>query len=109
QWASMSFIDTMLAAGVKVYLYRKGFSHSKLLIADGEFCSVGTANMDVRSFEYNFEVNALFYDRDFTQQVESAFLQDLERSRKVTWQTWRSRAKRERFMENFARLLAPML
>ncbi|MGL5912913.1 MAG: cardiolipin synthase [Bacteroidales bacterium] len=109
QWASMSFVDTMLAAGVKVYLYRKGFSHSKILIADGEFCSVGTANMDVRSFEYNFEVNALFYDRNFTQQVEKAFLQDLVRSRKVSLQAWKSRTKRERFMENIARLLAPML
>ncbi len=109
QWASMSYVDTMLEAGVRVFLYSKGISHSKLLMADDEFCSVGTANMDVRSFEHNFEVNAIFYDRAFTQQVEDMFIQDLTYSKEVLFHEWEKRPRRERFMENLSRLLAPML
>lgn len=109
QWASMSYVDTMLEAGVRVFLYAKGITHSKLLMADDEFCSVGTANMDVRSFEHNFEVNAIFYDENFTRQVEEMFLQDLTYSKEVLPQEWEKRPRRERFMENLSRLLAPML
>ncbi|MDR0688116.1 MAG: cardiolipin synthase [Prevotellaceae bacterium] len=109
QWASMSYIDTLLEAGVHVFLYSKGVTHSKLLMADGEFCSVGTANMDVRSFEHNFEVNALFYDRQFTQQLEEMFLHDLQYSVELDLEEWQKRPRRERFMENLSRLLAPML
>ncbi len=109
QWASMSYVETMLEAGVRVFLYSKGITHSKLLMADGEFCSVGTANMDVRSFEHNFEVNALFYDKNFTRQVEEMFVQDLRYCKEVLPHEWEKRPRRERFMENLSRLLAPML
>ncbi|MDR3366750.1 MAG: phospholipase D-like domain-containing protein, partial [Prevotellaceae bacterium] len=109
QWASMSYIDTLLEAGVRVFLYSRGITHSKLLMADGEFCSVGTANMDVRSFEHNFEVNALFYDRPFTQRLEEIFLHDLQYSVELDLDSWQKRPLRERFMENLSRLLAPML
>ncbi len=109
QWASMSYVDTMLEAGVRVFLYSKGITHSKLLMADDEFCSVGTANMDVRSFEHNFEVNAIFYDENFTRQVEEMFVQDLAYSKEVLLHKWEKRPRRERFMENLSRLLAPML
>lgn len=109
QWASMSYIDTLLEAGVHVFLYSKGITHSKLLMADGEFCSVGTANMDVRSFEHNFEVNALFYDQQLTQKLEETFLRDLQYSVELDLEAWQKRPRRERFMENLSRLLAPML
>jgi cardiolipin synthase len=109
QWASMSYIDTLLEADVRVFLYSRGITHSKLLMADSEFCSVGTANMDVRSFEHNFEVNALFYDRPFTQKLEETFLHDLQYSVELDLKAWQKRPRRERFMENLSRLLAPML
>jgi len=109
QWASMSYVSDLLESGAKVFLYQKGFSHSKLLIADGEFCSVGTANMDVRSFEHNFEVNAIIYDADFTQRLEKEFLHDLEGSRQLSLAEWQKRPRFEQLMENLSRLLAPLL
>ncbi|MDR1225924.1 MAG: cardiolipin synthase [Prevotellaceae bacterium] len=109
QWASMSYVSDMLDCGVKVFLYEKGFSHSKLLMADGEFCSVGTANMDVRSFEHNFEVNAIIYNGDFTQILEKEFLRDLGNSRQLSIVEWKKRSRFEQLMENLSRLLAPLL
>ena len=72
-WASRSYIGELIDANVKVYLYRRGFNHSKLIMIDGQFSSVGTANMDIRSFEDNFEVSALLYDRKITQELEAEF------------------------------------
>ncbi|MDR2937466.1 MAG: cardiolipin synthase [Prevotellaceae bacterium] len=109
QWASMSYLSDILESGVKVFLYQKGFSHSKLLMADGEFCSVGTANMDVRSFEHNFEVNAIVYNAEFTQRLEKEFLRDIENSRRLSAEEWKARPKFEQLMENLSRLLAPLL
>jgi cardiolipin synthase len=109
QWASMSYVSDILESGASVFLYEKGFSHSKLLMVDGEFCSVGTANMDVRSFEHNFEVNAIIYNADFTQHLEEEFLHDLENSRRLSLAEWRKRSRFEQLMENLSRLLAPLL
>jgi len=109
QWASMSYVSDLLESGANVFLYEKGFSHSKLLMADGEFCSVGTANMDVRSFEHNFEVNAIIYDADFTQHLEKVFLHDLKNSRQLSIAEWQKRSRFEQLMENLSRLLAPLL
>jgi cardiolipin synthase len=109
QWASMSYVSDILESGARVFLYEKGFSHSKLLMADGQFCSVGTANMDVRSFEHNFEVNAIIYNADFTQRLEKEFLRDLENSRQLSIMEWKKRSRFEQLMENLSRLLAPLL
>jgi cardiolipin synthase len=105
----MSYVDDIMSAGVRVFLYEKGFSHSKLIISDGKFCSIGTANMDVRSFEHNFEINALFYDEEFTQLLEREFLHDLRNSTEVNHKEWKNRPRKEKFMENTCRLLAPLL
>lgn len=109
QWASMSYVDDIMSAGVRVFLYEKGFTHSKLIMSDGKFCSIGTANMDVRSFEHNFEINALFYDEEFTQLLEKEFLHDLRNSTEVNHEEWKNRPRKEKFMENTCRLLAPLL
>ena len=63
-WCSRSFVEELLEAGVKVYWYQKGINHSKVIVVDGIVSSVGTANMDIRSFEQNFEVNLILYDRE---------------------------------------------
>ena len=67
-WATRSYFQELLEAKIKIYLYTKGFNHSKLIMIDGSFSSVGTANMDVRSFEDNFEVTAMIYDSRYTQE-----------------------------------------
>ena len=108
-WASRSYIGELIDANVKVYLYRKGFNHSKLIMIDGQFSSVGTANMDIRSFEDNFEVSALLYDRDITALLETEFLRDLEQCRLVTREYWETRPLLHNIYEGFSRLFSPLL
>lgn len=108
-WASRSYIGELIDADVKVYLYRKGFNHSKLIMIDSHFASVGTANMDIRSFEDNFEVTAMIYDHEITQQLEEYFMEDLYQSREVTREYWESRPLLHNIYENFSRLFSPLL
>ncbi|MDR2891462.1 MAG: cardiolipin synthase [Alistipes sp.] len=108
-WATRSYIGELLDAGIKVYMYRGGFNHSKLIIIDGEFCSVGSANMDMRSFEDNFELSALIYDRRLAAELESSFEADLRQSRLVTTEWWEARSWRRSTLEALARLLSPLL
>lgn len=75
-----SFIDDMLRAGVKVYFYTKGFLHAKMLIVDDLLTVVGSANMDFRSFEHNFEINAFVYGQDFNTAMRRVFDEDLRRA-----------------------------
>ncbi len=108
-WASRSYIEELLEAGVNVYFYRKGFNHSKVITIDGVFSSVGTANMDNRSFEDNFEVAALIYDKDTTSQIEKAFINDLSFSLKLENKYWARRSLLHSIYEELARLLSPLL
>lgn len=108
-WASRSYIEELIDANVKVYLYRRGFNHSKLIMIDGKFSSVGTANMDIRSFEDNFEVSAILYDKAITEELEERFLYDLQRSRLVTREYWESRPNLHNFYEALSRLFSPLL
>lgn len=108
-WASRSYIGELIDANVKVYLYRRGFNHSKLIMIDGKFSSVGTANMDIRSFEDNFEVSAILYDREITRQLEEEFLRDLGQSRLVTRDYWETRPFLHNMYEALSRLFSPLL
>ena len=108
-WATRSYISELIEAGIRVYLYKKGFNHSKLIMIDSEFCSVGTANMDIRSFEDNFEVSAIIYDRKIAKELEGYFLHDLERSLEVVQERWEHRPTLHSVYESLARLLSPLL
>ena len=105
----MSYLEELLEAGVNVYLYEKGFIHAKILIVDGEVASLGTANMDIRSFYYNFEVNALIYDEGIVRRLEADFQRDLEDSRRVTLGDTHDRPLRQKLKESSARLFSPLL
>ncbi|MEJ7346196.1 phospholipase D-like domain-containing protein, partial [Staphylococcus haemolyticus] len=74
-------VAQLIRDGVKVYTYENGFIHSKMMIIDDEVASVGSSNMDIRSFELNFEVNAFMYDEQITKQLKAAFLEDLKVSK----------------------------
>lgn len=108
-WATRSYVQELLEAGIKVYMYEAGFNHSKLVIIDGEFCSVGSANMDVRSFEDNFEVSALIYDRRLAAELEASYDADLRSSRLITLDAWELRSWRVSTREALTRLLSPLL
>ncbi len=107
--ASKSHYEDLLVAGVEIYVYNKGFVHAKTLVADGKLSVVGTANMDHRSFELNFEVNAIVYDTDFAQQLRQVFLEDLQFAEKLDPERWYKRTALEQLPEKIARLLSPSL
>jgi len=107
--ASKSYYNDLLQAGVEIYLYQRGFVHAKTLVADGKLSIIGTANMDYRSFELNFEVNAIIYDQPFAQQMRKVFFDDLETAEKIDPERWYKRPAYEQFPEKIARLFSPVL
>lgn len=106
---SLSYLDELMRAGVKVYLYRKGFLHSKLWVSDDEWASVGSTNMDFRSFEHNFEANAFFYDKDMALHLKEIFLTDQKKCLLLSRKLWSKRSWSNKILESIVRLLAPLL
>ncbi|WP_339213036.1 cardiolipin synthase [Ornithinibacillus sp. FSL M8-0202] len=108
-WATLSYVGDMLQAGAEVYIYQKGFLHSKTIVVDGKIASVGTANIDVRSFRLNFEVNAFLYDRTLAAKLVEAFHEDVENSTQMTSKLYNKRSFGIRIKESVSRLLSPIL
>lgn len=106
--ASHSFIDEMERSGVKVFLYKPGFLHSKLILIDDDLTIVGSANMDFRSFEHNFEVNAFIYDQDFALKMKEVFYRDMKDSELLIPSVWLKRPLKQRLTESFMRLFSPL-
>lgn len=104
-----SYLDDMLQAGVKVFFYTAGFLHSKLLLVDDELAVVGSANLDFRSFEHNFEINGFVYDRDFVARLSHLYAGDLTRCHEVTAAEWFPRPRMRRMAESVLRLFSPLL
>lgn len=109
KWGTESYIKELLEAGVKVYFFMAGFTHSKVIIADGVFSSVGTANVDFRSLETNFEVNAMVYDEKVARKLTRYFLNDLAHSWQVLPEEWEKRPWLQKVRESFARIFSPLL
>ena len=107
--ASLSYLAEMMKAGVKIYLYRKGFIHSKLMVSDDEFSTIGSTNMDFRSFEHNFEANAFFYDKDTASALKEIFLADQRDCMLLSLKVWDKRSWKSKDTESVVRLLSPLL
>lgn len=107
--AACSYYGELLGAGVEIYLYRKGFIHVKTMVVDGNISIVGTANMDYRSFDLNFEVNAIVYGETLAEQLRSSFFQDIREAEEIDPEVWRNRPKFKQLPEKMARLLSPLL
>lgn len=108
-YATRSYFKTLLKSNVEIYLYRKGFVHAKTMVIDRKFCTVGTANMDYRSFYTNFEVNAFVYSPQFAEQMAHDFETDLNHSNRLSMEVWRKRPFYNRIFESVARLFSPLL
>ena len=106
---TMSYLDELMKSGVKVYLYRAGFLHSKLWVADDEWASVGSTNLDFRSFEHNFEANAFFYDEKTVCTLKEIFLEDMKKCMTLSQKIWDKRSFKNKIIESVVRLLAPLL
>lgn len=107
--ASHSFIDDMVKAGAKIYFYQPGFLHSKLLVIDDMLTCIGSANMDFRSFEHNFEINAFVYQAQFALQMKKVFLHDMHNCERLIPSKWLKRPLKQRIAESFMRLFSPLL
>lgn len=110
EWASRSYVHEIVSAGVKVYLYQKGFNHSKLLVSDDSLCTVGSANVDFRSFENNFEGNAFIYDSTMALRIKEVFMNDVANSVLLDdVENLNHRPFCQRLWESLVRLLSPLL
>ncbi|MFP7295789.1 cardiolipin synthase [Neobacillus niacini] len=107
--ASRSYFPELLEAGVKVYEYQRGFMHSKIVIVDHELASIGTSNMDMRSFHLNFEVNAFLFRTKSTQKLVAEYINDLEYAKELELTSFNKRHIGLRLIESTARLLSPLL
>jgi cardiolipin synthase len=108
-FAARYYWSEMLAAGVKVYQYTRGMMHSKVVLVDGKWASVGTANLDNRSLHLNFEVNCLFYQPQVVADLDAAFVRDLGHSVRLDRTVYAQRPFAGRLLENASRLLSPIL
>jgi len=106
--ATLSYARQILKSGVKVYLYQ-GFLHAKTIVIDGAAASIGTANLDNRSFALNFEINAFIYCRDFAAKYEGIFLQDLESCTELREGWYMERSPAVRGFHSACRLMAPLM
>ncbi len=107
--AARSYYGDLLEAGAEIFLYRKGFVHAKTMVVDRSISVVGTANMDHRSFELNFEMNAIVYGNEMADQLASVFADDLAEAEQIDAVRWRTRPKYKLLPERLARLLSPLL
>jgi len=108
-FAARYYWAELLRSGVKIYQYQKGMVHAKVLIADGAWASVGSANMDIRSLRLNFEVNCLIHSPHLIGDLEAQFNLDLEHSSQVFLEEVLLRRRRVQLAENICRLLSPIL
>ncbi|MBR7167033.1 MAG: cardiolipin synthase [Bacteroidaceae bacterium] len=109
EYASYSYLGELMQSGVKVYLYSDGFLHSKTLVADDSLSTVGSVNLDFRSFDYNFEVCACVYDVSMAKRMKALFIEDMSHCRQYTMQEYLGRSIGRRCLESGARLVSPVL
>jgi len=108
-WAAQTYFPELLKAGVRIYQYKKGFLHSKTITVDQEICSVGTANMDIRSFNLNYEVNTIIYDKKIASQLHDDFMQDLKHCKEITLKDCKTLNPFVKFRNSLARILTSLL
>lgn len=107
--ASASFIEESLLAGIKVYMYEPGMLHSKMLLVDDDFVTLGSTNFDYRSFEHNFEENIVLYSREANQAIATLFKEDQKNSTLVRLSEWNQRPTLSKARESLSRLFSPIL
>lgn len=107
--AASSYYGELMSVGVEVYQYHKGFVHAKTMVVDGTLAIVGTANLDYRSFDLNFEVAAFVYDTGVAEQLGQAFLNDLAHSERIDYEQWQQQSPIQQLTRKIARMVAPLL
>lgn len=106
---TFSYLGEILEAGVKVYQYTEGFLHSKAIVIDDFISIIGSANLDERSFNQNFEVNAFVFEQRTALKLKHLFMEDIKNCRIITLQNWNERKRTQKLNESFARLFSPIV
>ena len=106
--AAYQFIRELLGFGVQFYHYN-GFIHSKTMVCDDKICTIGSTNMDTRSFDLHFEVNGIFYDQDMARQCRQIFLEDMHNSRQAHLDWFNSRPLPRRVLWAFFKMFSPLM
>lgn len=109
QYASNSYFADLLKCGVKIYYYSAGFLHSKVIVCDDYVSSVGSVNLDFRSFYHNFEISAFVYDKTVAHRLKEEFINDIKNSRLLIESEYRKRPLKQKCLESLARLFSPLL
>lgn len=107
-WCVRSYFETLLKSRIKIYLFPDGFLHSKIIVSD-DVSTIGTANLDDRSFEQNYEVNAIIYDDSFARLLKDDFLRDSNISRLLSYQEHLERPWSDKLKEGFGKVFSPLL
>jgi cardiolipin synthase len=107
--AGRSYYRELLEAGVRLFEHRPGMLHAKTMVIDGVWSTIGSANMDIRSFRLNFECNVLVTGRTFAEKMEAIFQADTERAHPITLESQRRKKPGARLAEAFCRVLSPVL
>ncbi len=108
-WTNLHYANQLMLAGVRIYHYQNGFIHSKAIVADSYYCSVGSTNLDERSMKLNFETNAMIYSHEVGKNLTEEFMKDLERSKEYTVEQFKNKKLRDSFKVSFFRLTASQL
>ena len=107
--ASMYKLHKLMKRGADIYLYNGGFHHSKIMMVDSTFCTIGTANLNSRSLRYDYETNAFIFDESITAQLDEQFDEDMKNCTQMTPAYWKKRKPMKKFIGWFANLFTPFL
>ncbi len=108
-WVAQTYYERLIAAGAEIYQYQKGFYHSKFITVDSKIATLGTCNMDIRSFQLHYEINAMFYDSVKAEQLRTVFMEDLSHSRKVTLEDCERLSFLSKLRNSIFRIFSPLL
>lgn len=108
-WASLSFMGELLALGCHCYIYERGFLHAKMIVVDDYVSTIGSTNMDIRSFSLNFEANAILYDQSINEKLINQFMVDVFYADELRYEEYLQRSQWVKIKESFSRLLTPIL
>ncbi|HLF18715.1 MAG TPA: cardiolipin synthase [Candidatus Omnitrophota bacterium] len=108
-WSAFTYFEDLLQAGVRIFHYKKGLMHAKTISIDSQVCSIGTANLDIRSFHLNYETNTLIYEEDCALAIERQFMEDLKDCREFTLEDFSNLTTAAKLRNSLARLFAPLL
>jgi cardiolipin synthase len=109
EWAGNTYIADIVKTGARVYLYQAGYLHAKTISIDSEICSIGSTNIDIRSFSINYEINAVLYDARLAAQLEAEFEKDLLGCTEFDVNEYQRRNPLVRFRDSVVRLFSPLL